>query len=98
MITPRIVNELAALARMRLTPKERASLRHDLEKILEYVQTLETFDAAGVLPSSHITGLENVMRNDEAREPTSQAQELVDAFVLKKERWAKVPKIIHKEA
>lgn len=98
MIRVKAVNDLALLARMRLTPKECISLQHELKKILEYVEILGTLDTKELSPMSHTTGLENVLRQDETRESSAPAQELIDAFSLKKERWAKVPKVINKEA
>lgn len=58
--------KLARLARISLTDEEVTSYQHELAGILEYVEQLQGADIAGLEPTSQVTGLVNVMREDAA--------------------------------
>lgn len=64
MLNERTVRHIAQLARIELDEVEMASLTKDLQSILEYVRKLEEVDISGVSPLAHVTGRENVMRED----------------------------------
>lgn len=58
------VARLAHLARLSLTDAEIDEFRAELSTILQYVEKLDTADTAGLEPTSQVTGLHNVMRDD----------------------------------
>ena len=58
------VCRVAHLARLVLTDEEQKSLRHDLARILNYVQKLEELDTQDVVATSHALLLPTVMRED----------------------------------
>lgn len=60
------VNHIAKLARLKLEEKEIPKMEKDLEEILGFVEQLKEVDTENVLPTSQTTGLENVLRVDEA--------------------------------
>ena len=58
------VLKLARLARLTLTDEEVEKYRIDLSEILKYVEQLQNADVEGLEPTSQVTGLKNVMRED----------------------------------
>jgi aspartyl-tRNA(Asn)/glutamyl-tRNA(Gln) amidotransferase subunit C len=59
--------KLARLARIDLTEAEVSEFTGELSAILKYVEHLDGVDVDGLLPTSQVTGLTNVMRADEIR-------------------------------
>lgn len=94
MITLKEIEHLAKLSRLGLKKKELEKLQKDLGSILGYVEKLGEVDVSGVKPISHITGLENVGREDEVKEKLSSADEVLKAVPQKEGRWARVARII----
>ena len=65
-LTEKDVNHVARLARLALTPAERANALGQLGRILEHIQTLAKYDVTDVPPTSHVVPLANVWREDKA--------------------------------
>lgn len=60
-----IVKKLSKLCRIHCTENEADKLVVDLQKILDYVQQLESIDTDGVSPCNHVLEeVVNVMRDD----------------------------------
>jgi aspartyl-tRNA(Asn)/glutamyl-tRNA(Gln) amidotransferase subunit C len=59
------IRKLARLCRLRLTDDEVARYQNELSEILAYVEQLQDVDVAGLEPTSQVTGLMNVVRDDE---------------------------------
>lgn len=59
------VLKLAQLARLKLSEDEIAEYPKELSAILKYVEQLDDIDVDGLEPTSQVTGLTNVTRNDE---------------------------------
>lgn len=59
--------KLARLARLEVTDEEVEEYSRELTSILEYVEQLESVDIVGLNPTLQVTGLTNVMRDDEVR-------------------------------
>jgi aspartyl-tRNA(Asn)/glutamyl-tRNA(Gln) amidotransferase subunit C len=66
MITRDDVVRAASLSRLALSDGEIESIASALERIVSYVQQLETVDVTGVLPMVQPFDLEGVRRNDVA--------------------------------
>ncbi|MEI7690129.1 MAG: Asp-tRNA(Asn)/Glu-tRNA(Gln) amidotransferase subunit GatC [bacterium] len=66
-ITKEQVRELAVLARLGLTEQEVASLAKEMTAFLDYFQTLEEVDTEKVIPTSQVSDLKNVLREDVRR-------------------------------
>lgn len=62
------VIHLAHLARLRLEPQELERMRVQVSAILDYVAQLQELDLTSLPPTSQVTGLQSVMRNDEVRD------------------------------
>ncbi len=60
--------KLARLARLDLTEDEVEKFRLELSEILQYVEQLQAVDVSGLAPTNQVTGLTNVMRDDEVRD------------------------------
>ena len=65
-ITRDEVERVAALARLRISDQEARGLAAELDKLLEYVETLRQIDTSGVDPTSHVIPLSTPMREDRA--------------------------------
>ena len=63
-ITITDIDKLAKLARLGLTEAEKQSLAEQMTDILEYVKQLDEVDVSQVEPTSQVTGLKNVTRED----------------------------------
>lgn len=55
---------MAKLARLSLSDAEAERLTGELERILEYVETLQELDTDGIEPTAHVIPLETPMRDD----------------------------------
>jgi aspartyl-tRNA(Asn)/glutamyl-tRNA(Gln) amidotransferase subunit C len=61
------VRHVARLARLRLDAAEEARMEQELNGILHHIDRIQALDLEGVPPTSHVIGLQNVLRNDEPR-------------------------------
>jgi aspartyl/glutamyl-tRNA(Asn/Gln) amidotransferase C subunit len=59
------VHKIAKLANIPVTTREEAALAEGFNTTLKVVDTLFSVNVAGVTPTSQVTGLENVLREDE---------------------------------
>lgn len=73
------VKKVGTLSNLPLTPNQEEKLAEELSETLEYVEQLESVDTEGVEPTSQVTGLENVTREDEVGESLTQKQALQNA-------------------
>ena len=64
MLSKSEVKNIAALARVGLDEKEIGKYQKDLSEILDYFEKLKELNAENVEPIGHITGMENVIRED----------------------------------
>ena len=87
------VEKVAGLARLGLTPEEKAKLGGQLNDILVYMEKLDELETSGIEPLAHILPLQNVLREDRVREGLSQEQALRNA-PEKKDGLFKVPLVL----
>lgn len=64
MIDAAQIDHLAQLARLQLTPQERADMQSDLTRVLGYFEQLADVDTAGVEEMQRPVTLVNVLRAD----------------------------------
>jgi aspartyl-tRNA(Asn)/glutamyl-tRNA(Gln) amidotransferase subunit C len=93
MISEKDVKYVAGLARIHLKDEEIIALTKDLEKILDYINKLNTLDVTKVQPTSHVLPLKNVHREDTVR-PSLTQREALKISVEQQDGAFKVPKII----
>ena len=78
-LTKEEVKHVAVLANLKLTPKEIEKFQKQLSSILDYVEQLKELDTKKVEPTSQVTGLENVFREDVIKPSMSQQETLSNA-------------------
>jgi aspartyl-tRNA(Asn)/glutamyl-tRNA(Gln) amidotransferase subunit C len=76
-LTREDVLKLARLARLDLTDEEVEAFRKEMSSILEYVALLQNANVDGLEPTSQVTGLKNVMREDEVKDYGVSPQDLL---------------------
>lgn len=94
-ITDELVDELAHLARLEFAPEDKAGLKTDLERMINFVEKLNEVNTDGVEPLLHISPRMNVLREDEEQGSVSREEALQNAPV-KNEAFFLVPKVIKK--
>ena len=73
------ISHIAKLANLPLTDEEKKKFEKQLEETISYIQNLNEVDATGIEPTSQVTGLENVTREDEIKPSLSQEDALKNA-------------------
>ena len=91
MISREQVQHIAKLARLGLTEKEIEKYQKELSSILDYFEKLKGVKVSGVEPTSHSIKVENVMRQDEAKESNKR---LIELAPDKKDDYLKVKPIL----
>jgi aspartyl-tRNA(Asn)/glutamyl-tRNA(Gln) amidotransferase subunit C len=76
-LTREDVLKLAQLARIELTDEEVDKFAAEFTAILGYVEQLQSVDVTGLQPTSQVTGLTNVTREDEIRDYGYETKELL---------------------
>jgi aspartyl-tRNA(Asn)/glutamyl-tRNA(Gln) amidotransferase subunit C len=82
------VEEIAALARLDLSKREKQRFPGQLSAILDYAARLQSLDTSDVPPTAQVTGLVGVMRDDVIQpsltqdEALANAPEVQDGFVV----------------
>ncbi|WP_028567041.1 Asp-tRNA(Asn)/Glu-tRNA(Gln) amidotransferase subunit GatC [Salisaeta longa] len=77
------VRHTARLARLSFTAAEEEAIAHDMERILDYMRTLQAVDTAGVAPLTHVhdgrTADDEATREDVATPRIDRAEALAPA-------------------
>ena len=92
-ITRDDVQKLAQLSSLELEEDEIESLTGDIAGILGYIEQLGELDTAGVEPTYQVTGLENIMRDDEI-EQTISREDLLALAPKSRDNQIEVPKVL----
>ncbi len=91
------VKYTANLARIELSDEELEHFTGQLDKILAYVDKLNTLNVADLKPTSHVLKMKNVYRED-ARKNSLPVSEAIKNAPSRENNLFKVPKIIDIEA
>lgn len=73
------VYHVAKLANLQLKPGEEEKFAKQLSEVLDYIQKLNEVDTSDVQPTSQVTGLENVLKEDVADSSLTQEEALSNA-------------------
>ena len=92
-ISPEEVQHVANLARLALPPEEMARVGHELNRILVYFQELQELDTEQIESTSHAIAMENIYREDSARESLPVEEVLANA-PDRADVFFRVPRII----
>lgn len=87
------VKYVANLARLQVTDEEAARFKKDLNKILDYMETLNELDTDGIEPLEHVTDTTAPFRRDEAKSPLDHNDALKNAPDADSD-YFRVPKVI----
>lgn len=94
-LTKQEIQHIAKLARLELSDAEFEKYGGQLSAVLDYIDQLKEVDVRGVEPTAQVTGLENVLREDEVKDWDVKeiAEALADA-PEREERFIKVKRVI----
>ena len=93
IITDETMEYVGILAKLELSDKEKEEAKKDMEKMLDYIDTLNELDTDGVEPMSHVFAVDNVFREVVVTNGDGSEDTLANAPV-KKEQSFVVPKTI----
>ncbi len=92
--TPHLnIDRVAELARLALTPAEKAEFSTQLAEVLQHVEQLKKLDVAGVEPTAHAFALENVWADDVAQGGLAVEEALRNA-PAQRDNMIAVPKVV----
>ena len=92
-ITIEDVRKVAKLARLELPDAQLESYTDQLEKILGYVEQLQSIDTENIPPTSRAVEVVNVLREDLV-ENTSIREDLLNLAPQREDNFFRVPKIL----
>lgn len=87
------VEHIAKLAKLDFTEEEKSKFTEQFNEILAFMEKLNELDTSNVEPLSHVIDLQNVFREDTARDSLSTEEALKNA-PSKTDQFFKVPKVI----
>lgn len=73
------IAHIATLANFPVSDEEKKQLEKQLSDTLTYIENLQEVDTKNVQPTAHVTGLENITREDIAKESLTQKQAIANA-------------------
>lgn len=95
-ITDELLDKMARLARLELKGEERAQIKADFQKMLNFVEKLQEVDTTGIEPLFHMTEEVNHLREDKPSLPLSKEEALKNA-PESDGTYFLVPKFVDKE-
>ena len=97
-LTPEEIQQIATLARLELTEKEKKMYAEQLSAVLDYVSMLNEVNTEDVAETCQVTGLEDVVREDKVNACDEETKQmLIDAFPEKKGDLLKVKGVFVEE-
>jgi aspartyl-tRNA(Asn)/glutamyl-tRNA(Gln) amidotransferase subunit C len=90
-----MVDKLAHLARLQFSSLEKEEIKHDLQKMIHFVEKLNEVDTTGIAPILHMSDGINVLRDDVVKGSIERNVGLKNAPKQDGE-FFKVPKVIKK--
>jgi len=81
------ISHVAKLANLPLSDEEKKLLEPQLSEVINYVEKLQNVDTQNVVPTSQVTGPENVLRNDEIADSLPQETALSQAPAIQNETF-----------
>jgi len=74
------VRHIAKLANLTLTEDEVKKLQKQLSETLDYIKVLDELDTSKIEPTSQVTGLKKISREDKVKSSLSQKEALSSSF------------------
>ena len=94
-ITNKLIQDIAALAKLEFDEKSTEKMKVDLEKIIRFFDKLSEIDTDGLEPLIYLSKEVNVLREDEIKGVISQIEALKNA-PEKDSDYFKVPTVLKK--
>jgi aspartyl-tRNA(Asn)/glutamyl-tRNA(Gln) amidotransferase subunit C len=94
-ITDEIVEHIAHLARLEFIGDEKQEIKQDMEKIINFMDALNSVDTSGVEPLIFMSDEVNVLREDVAVDTISKNDALKNA-PKKDSDYIRIPKVLNK--
>ena len=94
-VTDALVDKIANLAKLSFNEVEKKEIREDLEKMIGFVDQLNSIDISGTEPLMHMSSEVNVLRDDEVSGSVSTEEALKNA-PRSAGPFFTVPKVINK--
>jgi len=88
------VLKLAQLARLSLSDQEVVEFQVQINEILHYITQLQKVDVTGLKPTSQVTGLTNVMRDDVIEDYGMSPEDLLRNVPHKQDGQIKVKRMV----
>ncbi len=93
-ISPQDVLKLARLSRLQLTEEELHKYAAELSAITKYVEQLSNVDVDGLKPTTQVTGLKNVFREDEIIDYKESPKDLLKNAPAIEKKYIKVKRVL----
>ena len=77
-ITDETIEYVGILAKLELSGQEKEDAKADMEKMLDYIDTLNELDTDGIEPMSHVFPVKNVFREDVVTNGDGSAETLAN--------------------
>ena len=92
-IQPDEVRTIAALARLRLSDAEIERMTHELDAILEYIDTVKNLDTGNTEPMTHAVPFDCPLRDDQPA-PSLSVDEALQNAPRRHDSFFEVPRIV----
>ena len=94
MSTPQLnIDHVANLARLALTPEEKATFAEQLGNVLHHIEQLSKVDVTGIEPTAHAFAVSNVWQEDVPQNALTVDQALRNA-PEQRDNMVVVPKVV----
>ena len=92
-ISDETIEYVGILAKLELSEEEKLAARSDMERMLDYIDTLNELDTEGIEPMSHVFPVNNVFREDVVTNGDEHEKILANA-PEEKDQSCKVPRTV----
>ena len=92
-ISEQDIKTVASLSRLRIREEEKDDVLFQLNKILTYVENLQTLDTTNVEPTTYALPMQNVFREDKVK-PSLDRELALSTAPLKEDGYFKVPRVL----
>lgn len=92
-ISDETIEYVGILAKLELSEEEKLAARSDMERMLDYIDTLNELDTEGIDPMSHVFPVNNVFREDVVTNGDEHEKILANA-PEEKDQSFKVPRTV----
>ena len=90
-----LIDNLSNLARLEFNAVEKEAIKHDLQRMIQFVEKLGELDTTGVEPLLHMSSETDILREDIPRGSVTRSEALAGAPATDGQYFI-VPKVIRK--